>query len=193
MRRDAFALLLLGAASVGSYHWITMTPMTPPFHFRLAPSAKRVPGSEVWDATVKPDGVDDSIRTSFRLSLASPARSARAGTRIQATLRRSDKGGMKFFLVLLAETFEPPSFEPRSSSGALMPLAISPADSVQFSLTVRDRESHEPWMALAELQNGGRFLLAIDSAAGWGEFRSVGAEYHMQVLTAIVALAARQP
>jgi hypothetical protein len=46
-------------------------------------------------------------------------------------------------------------------------------------------------MALAELQNGGRFLLAIDSAAGWGEFRSVGAEYHMQVLSAIVGLAAR--
>ena len=72
-----------------------------------------------------------------------------------------------------------------------MPIPISPADSVQLSLTARDRESHEPWMALAELQNGGRFLLAIDSAAGWGEFRSVGAEYHMQVLSAIVGLAAR--
>ena len=68
----------------------------------------------------------------------------------------------------------------------------SPADSVPLSLTVRDRESHEPWMALAELQNGGRFLLAIDSAAGWGEFRSVGAEYHMQVLSALVGLSARQ-
>lgn len=191
MRGDAFALLLLGAASVGSYHCTTMKPMTPPFHFRLAPSAKHVPGSEVWDATVKPEGLDESMRASFRLSLASPARSARAGTRIQATLRRSDKGGMNSLLVLLAETFEPPSLEPQSGSGALMPLAISPADSVQFSLTVRDRESHEPWLALAELQNGGRFLLAIDSAAGWGEFRSVGAEYHMQVLTAIVALATR--
>lgn len=192
MRRDAFALLLLGAASVGSYHWITMKPMTPPFHFRLAPSAPRVRGSEVWDATAKPDGVDDSMQTSFRLTLASPARSARAGTRIKATLRRSDKGGMRFFLVLLGETFEPPSFEPPSSSGALMPIPISPADSVPLSLTVRDRESHEPWMALAELQNGGRFLLAIDSAAGWGEFRSVGAEYHMQVLSALVGLSARQ-
>ena len=72
-----------------------------------------------------------------------------------------------------------------------MPIPISPADSVQLNLTARDRESHEPWMALAELQNGGRFLLAIDSAAGWGEFRSVGAEYHMQMLSAIVGLAAR--
>jgi hypothetical protein len=193
MRRDAFALLLLGAASVGSYHWITVKPMTPPFHFRLAPSATRVRGSEVWEATAKPDGVmDDSIQTRFRLSLASPARSARAGTRIKATLRRSDKGGMRFFLALLGETFEPPGFEPRSSSGALMPIPISPADSVPLRLTVRDRESHEPWMALAELQNGGRFLLAIDSAAGWGEFRSVGAEYHMQVLSALVGLSARQ-
>jgi len=191
MRRDAFALLLLGAASVGSYHWITMKPMTPPFHFRLEPSPTRVPGSEVWEATVKPDGMDESVRTNFRLSLASPARSARTGTRIQATLRRSDKGHMNFLLILLAETFEPPSSRLRSNSGALMPIPISPADSVQLSLTARDRESHEPWMALAELQNGGRFLLAIDSAAGWGEFRSVGAEYHMQVLSAIVGLAAR--
>ena len=76
MRRDAFALLLLGAASVGSYHWITVNRMTPPFHFRLEPSPTRVPGSEVWEATVKPDGMDESVRTSFRLSLASPARSA---------------------------------------------------------------------------------------------------------------------
>ena len=192
MRRDVFALLLLGAASVASYHWITMKPMTPPFHFRLEPSPTRVPGSEVWEATVKPDGMDESVRTSFRLSLASPARSARAGTRIQATLRRSEKGHMNFVLILLAETFERPSSRLRSNSGALMPIPISPADSVQLNLTARDRDSHEPWMALAELQNGGRFLLAIDSAAGWGEFRSVGAEYHMQVLSAIVGLAARQ-
>jgi hypothetical protein len=95
-------------------------------------------------------------------------------------------------LILLGDTFEPPSMEPRSSSGALTPIPISPADSVQLTLTVRERESHEPWTALAELQNGGRFLLTIDSAGGWGEFRSVGAEYHMQVLSALVGLSARQ-
>src|SRR2546423_12451508 len=98
---------------------------------------------------------------------------------------------MNFVLILLAEAFEAPSSEPRSSSGALMPSPISPADSVQLSLTARDRESHGPWMAPAELQNGGRFLLAIGSAAGWGECRSVGAEYPTQVLRAIVGLAAR--
>ena len=193
MRRDAFALLLFGAASLGSHHWITMKPMTPPFHFCLAPSPTRVRGSEVWEATAKLDGVmDDSIQTSLRLSLAAPARAARPGTRIQAMLRRGDKGDIRHLLVLLGETFDPPSFEPRSSSGALTLIPTSPADSVPLSLTVRDRESHEPWMALAELQNGGRFLLAIDSAAGWGEFRSVGAEYHMQVLSALVGLSARQ-
>ena len=193
MRRYAFALLLLGAASVGSYHWMAMKPMTPPLHFRLAPSVTAVRGSEVWEATVESTGViDDSMRTRFCLSLASPARSARAGSRIEATLRRSDTGRMRFFLVQLLETFEPPSFEPRSGSGALTPLAISPADSVPLTLTVREREPHEPWMAIAELKNGGRFLLAIDSAAGWGEFRSVGARYHLQVLTAIGGLAAGQ-
>jgi hypothetical protein len=157
--------------STGSYHWITSKPMTPPFHFRLAPSPNRVPGSEVWEATAKPDGLmGDSMQTSFRLTLASSARSARAGARIQATIVPSDKGGMRSFLILLGDTFEPPSMEPRSSSGALTPIPISPADSVQLTLTVRERESHEPWTALAELQNGGRFLLTIDSAGGWGNF-----------------------
>ena len=192
MRRDAFALLLLGAASIGSYHWTTVKPMTPPFRFHVAPLAQRVSGSEVWDATLVQEGlVDDSIPTGFLLSLASPARSARAGSRIHATLRRGDRRSMKFFFGALTDTFEPPGFRSRGS-GALIPFQISPADSVQLTLTVRARESHEPWMALAELRNGGRFLLAIDSAAGWGEFRSVGDEYHMQVLTAIAGLAARQ-
>lgn len=191
MRRDAFALLLLGAASIGSYHWTTMEPMTPPFRFHVAPSAEHVPGSEAWDATLELHGlVDDSIPTGFRLSLAAPARSARAGSRIQATLRRDHRRSMKFLFGELVDAFEPPGFRTRGSGG-LLQFQISPADSVQLSLTVRARESHEPWLALAELQNGGRFLLAIDSAAGWGEFRSVGAEYHMQVLTVIGGLAAR--
>jgi len=166
--------------------------MTPPFHFRLAPSSTDVVGSEAWVATAKPPGVDDSRGARFRLVLASPARSAEAGARIQGTLRRNDKEHMWFFLVLLADTFEPPEFERRSGSGPLMPFAVTPADAVPFSLTVLDRTSDELWTALAELENGGRFLLVIDSAAGWGEFRSVGAEYHMQVLTGIVALSASQ-
>src|SRR5207237_5211335 len=99
MRRDALALLLLGAASVGSYHWITMKPMTPPFHFRLEPSPTHVPGSEVWEATVKPDGMDESVRTSFRLSLESPGRSALAGTSTQSTIRRSDYGPKDLYLM----------------------------------------------------------------------------------------------
>src|SRR5207302_2990984 len=141
MRRDAFALLLLGAASVGSYHWITLKPMTPPFHFRLERSPTRVPGSEVWEATVKPDGMDESVRTSFRLSLASPARSARAGTRIQATLRRSEKGHMNFVLILLAESFEPPSLDLRYRCGAVIGIAISSSYCVLIDRTAhRERQ-----------------------------------------------------
>ena len=146
----------------------------------------------MWDATAKPDGVDDSRQTRFRLWLASPGRSAQPGTRLQGTISRSDNGPMHLWLILLSYTFEPPSVVPQSRSGALTQIPVSPADSVPFTLTVRDRERHEPWMALAELQNGGRFLLAIDSAAGWGELRSEGAEYHMRVLKAIAGLSARQ-
>jgi hypothetical protein len=146
----------------------------------------------MWDATAKPEGVPDSLQTHFRLSLASPARSAQPGTRIQGTISRSDNEPMHFWLILLSETFEPPSVAPQSGSGALTAIAVDPEDSVRFTLTVSDRGKHEPWMALAELHNGGRFLLAIDSAAGWGELRSEGVEYHMKVLNAIAGLSARQ-
>jgi hypothetical protein len=98
---------------------------------------------------------------------------------------------MRFWLIMLSETFESPEFAPQRGSGALIELPVSPGDSVPFTLTVRDK-SQEPWTALAELQNGGKFLLAIDSAAGWGELRSEGAEYHMRVLTAIAGLSARR-
>ena len=192
MRRDVFALLLLGAASIGSYHANTVQPTTPPLRFHVAPSAEPVSGSEAWVATLELHGlVDDSIPNGFRLSLTSPARSARAGSRIQATLRRHDGRSVKFLFGELVDAFEPPGYRTRGAGG-LIPFHILPADSVQLRLTVRARKSHEPWMALAELHNGGRFLLAIDSVGGWGEFRSVGAEYHMQVVTAIAGLAARQ-
>src|SRR5215217_2434077 len=97
MRPNALTLLTLVAMSVGLLHRSTNQPMTPPFHFALAPSAESVPGQEVWDATVQPYRTEiDSVPAVLRLSLASPGRSAPAGTHIQATLLRSGKGDTRF-------------------------------------------------------------------------------------------------
>lgn len=158
---------------------------TPAFRFHLAISAQRPPGQQVWDAVVKPEGVTDSIPTTFRLSLSVPTLAAPPGTRIHAELSRGDAGGMEFFAPMFGETFDP-----SVASGRMMGFAIEPANSVQLSLTVQGSGSGQPWTAFADRANGGQFSVAIDSVHGWGEFRSVDHRYHVQVLMAIMALAA---
>lgn len=46
-----------------------------------------------------------------------------------------------------------------------------------------------PWLADVTLSNGGRFVLAIDSAAGRGEFRPVDNNKHgTEVIAGVMSL-----
>jgi hypothetical protein len=158
---------------------------TEPFRFRFGASHRGVSGGEVWDAIVNPVDESDSLPPAFRLELPPRARQTPPGARIQAIIRRGDQRGMTFLLLSLGDTFVI-SEQPKG----LMAVAMEPVDSVPLTLTVQSRRRSAPWTALAVLPNGGRFLLAIDSSAGRGEFRSVGRDYDARVFLALAALSA---
>jgi hypothetical protein len=162
-----------------------------PFRFRLAPPRVDASGRELWDATVQPDDVDlpKPLPTTFRLRLDSPRRRAQRGAVTSGVLSRGDPGGAEFLLLTLVEAFDPSRSSGSRSGGA----SLEPTDSIPLRLTVRSHSSADrPWLADVTLPNGGRFVLALDSAAGRGEFRPLDQRYNLQVVGAIAGLFARR-
>ena len=164
--------------------------MKEPFRFNLAPHRQIPSGQELWDATVKPDGVPDSLPPAFQLRIAPPGRGAPPGTVLKALVSRGDRRGMTYMLVMLGEAFGP---MPNTQSGQLMAFAIEPSDSIRLVLTVTRQDRRGSWRALAQLPNGGRFEIAIDSATSRGEFRSVNAKEDDKVFLGLAALTAPRP
>ena len=187
--------LLVGLAVIAGLMASTLPSMRPsamkePFRFNLGSAHRSPSGEELWDATVTPDGAPTSLPPAFQLGFAPPGRAAPTGTAIQAVLRRADRRGMTFVILMLGETFGP---SPQSSSGELTAIAVEPIDVIPLVLTANRHTGHGPWTALATLPNGGRFEIAIDSAGSRGEFRSVGEEDDRKVLVALVSLLAWRP
>lgn len=183
LRLASFSLVVLLATS--SQTCGRGRPATEPFRFRLGASDRGVLAGEVWNAIVNPVDTSGALSAAFRFQLAPPARMAPAGVQLHAVIRRGDPNGMTYLLVSLGATFA--RFD---QPGGMTAIALVAADSVPLALTVQSSEPRAPWTALAVLPNGGRFEVALDSAAGRGEFRSVGKAYDRRVFLALAALAA---
>jgi hypothetical protein len=161
-----------------------------PFQFKLAPPRTGANGEELWDATVMPNGVTDSLPPAFQIRLSPPGRAAPDGTTFLALVRRGDPRGMSFMLVMLGEAFGP---GPRAASGQLRPLPIGTSDSIPLVLTTHGPRRSGDWTALATLPNRGHFEIAIDSASRRGEFRPVRDGDNRSVLVGLAALIAPPP
>lgn len=157
-----------------------------PFHFFVAAPSIDSAGREVWAAFVRPgDRTGDSARAgpaAFRIRLDQPATEASRGKMIKGTLLRGDPGGSEFFNVAFGEKFIP---APKAGMAAL---SVERADSLTFTATVQDAGAAAGlWLARVKLPNGGQFVLALDRANRWGEFRPIP-QYNLQVFLAIEGL-----
>jgi hypothetical protein len=161
-----------------------------PFRFALGPPHSGRSGEELWDVTVRPAGLRDSLPPAFELGIAPPGRSAPAGALLRVVIRRGDRRGMTFLLVMLGGAFGPPA---SSSSGELTALAIEPRDSIPLAVTTTRSSADGAWTGRATLPNGGRFELSIDSANRRGDFRSIGDAEDRKVLLGLAALTASHP
>ena len=152
------------------------------FVFLVRPPAPAV-GGEVWEAIAGP--LDESQRSrpaTFRLYLPAPGRDAPAGRLLHAALRRGDPGGEQFFTITFGPAFEPQG--PQSGGTAL-----EPRDSLPLTLTIRpEARAGGPWVATAELPDGARFLLTLDSARGQGRFTPIDRRDNLRILNAMGGL-----
>lgn len=167
---------------------VALSQAPEPFHFWVGLPVVDTAGPEEWAAFVRPDTSGEVARSgpaTFRIRLAIPATKQRKGMSVMGTLVRGDPGGAEFFNFELGSTFLR-----IPGNGGMMAMSIQPADSLPFTATVQTTgDEKAPWTALVKLHNGGQFVLALDRASGWGEFRPIP-KYSSQVFFEIERLIA---